>query len=585
MNEDITVAYRDRRGSPARVRCLVRGRGPAVVLIHGVGMRAEVWEPQMQALSSSYEVLAVDMLGHGGSSVPPEDADLSDYADAIVAVLDRRHIRQAHILGHSMGALVALEVALTHPGRILGVAAMNAVFCRTPEQRASIEGRLEALGQDGDEIDWTPTIKRWFGNEPAKHQAAADRLLGFLRTIDRTGYERTYQLFAHCDAAHRERLAGLTSPALFITGELDHNSSGEMSAAMAALAPHGRSVVIPGERHMMAMVSPDTVNRYLLDFLTRIDDRAAATTIDAKALRKALGSFATGVTVITTIDADGLPRGFTANSFTSVSLEPPLVLVCIAKTASSCPVFSRAGHFAVNVLSSDQADVSNLFATKAADKFARTAWRPGTSGSPVLAGAAASFECRRYSLSDAGDHVLLIGEVLGFDQAACTPLAYCRGAYVDLNLDLDLVSNRAGQTRVGALVERDGALLLEKTTSGFDIPWAETLGGVDHPASLKGRLHAAGVGVAVGFLFSVFEDRGRGGGTTSVVYRGVLQRAPAISDRFVTVPFERIPWEELSDAAVAAMLRRYIDERRADLFGVYVGDVDEGEVRPLARTA
>lgn len=585
MPELLTIKYRDRSGAWAQVRCLKQGRGRPLLLIHGVGMRAEVWEPQLEVLSSMYEVLAIDMLGHGFSSRPPHDAILDDYVAAAIAVLEHCAAGPTHVIGHSMGALVALELALQHPKRVASLVALNAVFCRTPEQRSAIWERVEALQDPGTVVDWEPTIRRWFGHSVDASEAPAERTRSLLRMNDPVGYERTYRLFALSDAAHRDRMGALEVPALFLTGELDPNSSGEMSAAMAMLAPHGRCEIIPGERHMMAIASPEAVNSRLAAFLTSVDGASPCAAFDPNRLRAALGSFVTGVTVVSAIDGNGSPRGFTANSFTSVSLDPPLVLVCIAKTASSCPVFSTAGHFTVSVLSDSQIAVSNLFATKAADKFAQTAWRPGTHGSPVIENAAASFECRRYELHEAGDHVLLIGEVLAFEHSLSTPLAYCRGAYVDLHFDVDLICHGRGRLRVGALIEQDGALLLEKRGKrGYDLPWAARLGDASDRSSLRGRLGAEGFEAAVDFVFAVFEDHEAGDGVESVVYRGVLKRAAA-TDAFVILPFDQIPWDKIPDKAVAAMLRRYIDERRANLFGVYTGDADQGIVQRLARSA
>src|SRR5690348_5112403 len=152
--------------------------------------------------------------------------------------------------------------------------------------------------------------------------------------------------------------------------------------------------------------------------------------IDPLELRRAFGTFMTGVTVITTHGADGSPRGFTANSFTSVSLDPPLVLVCIAKTASSYAVFSETRHFAISVLAEDQKSVSGVFASKAADKFAQVAWHVRATGAPVMDGAAASFDCATHEVIDAGDHIILLGRVVDFVHTSSTPLGYCRGAYV-----------------------------------------------------------------------------------------------------------------------------------------------------------
>jgi flavin reductase (DIM6/NTAB) family NADH-FMN oxidoreductase RutF len=124
---------------------------------------------------------------------------------------------------------------------------------------------------------------------------------------------------------------------------------------------------------------------------------------DKIALRQALGAFATGVTIVTArIQADGEPVGFTANSFTSVSLEPPLLLVCLAHTAASYKMFCEAESFAVNVLSAEQQETAMLFATRGADKFGATRWHPGEMGAPLIEGCLARFDCAMHQRVAAG---------------------------------------------------------------------------------------------------------------------------------------------------------------------------------------
>ena len=141
---------------------------------------------------------------------------------------------------------------------------------------------------------------------------------------------------------------------------------------------------------------------------------------DARALRDAFGAFLTGVTVVTTVDDAGAPIGFTANSFTSVSLDPPLLLVCLAKTSRNYATLTAAKGFGVNILSEDQKDVSNTFARPVEDRFAAVDWRIGPHGSPVFADVAAWFDCATHDVVDAGDHVILIGRVEGFDNSGKT---------------------------------------------------------------------------------------------------------------------------------------------------------------------
>jgi 3-hydroxy-9,10-secoandrosta-1,3,5(10)-triene-9,17-dione monooxygenase reductase component len=150
---------------------------------------------------------------------------------------------------------------------------------------------------------------------------------------------------------------------------------------------------------------------------------------DAVELRRALGRFATGVTIITCTDEQGQRVGLTANSFNSLSLDPPLVLWSLRHASANLPLFAAAGRFAVNVLGEAQVDLSRRFASKVEDKFAEGAWSPGAHGCPVLAGCAAVFECETHAMHVVGDHTLFIGRVLACSESALPPLVYQGGHY------------------------------------------------------------------------------------------------------------------------------------------------------------
>jgi flavin reductase (DIM6/NTAB) family NADH-FMN oxidoreductase RutF len=155
----------------------------------------------------------------------------------------------------------------------------------------------------------------------------------------------------------------------------------------------------------------------------------AAERFDPRELRRALGQFATGVTVVTTLAEDGRRVGVTANSFTSLSLDPPLVLWCLDRSAASLPVFQAASHFAVNVLSAGQHYLSRQFAAPAEDKFAGVECTDGAGGMPILSGVLAHFICRSVQQLEAGDHVIVIGEVERFETFDGEPLVFHSGAY------------------------------------------------------------------------------------------------------------------------------------------------------------
>lgn len=246
----------------------VCGQGTPLVLIHGVGMRQQVWAPQVQDLARDFQVITWDMPGHGQSGIPPEGVQLAHYAEQLRKLLDHLDVERAHVVGHSMGALVALEFALTWPQRCLRVAALNAVFCRTPEQRAAVIARAESLATSGIESTLDATLARWFepASDPDIRQIPA-QVREFLLQVNPDGYRRTYELFARSDRAHETRLQNLQPPALFMTGELDANSRPEMSQAMAALAPDARVDILPGARHMMPLTHAPEVNRRLRAFL------------------------------------------------------------------------------------------------------------------------------------------------------------------------------------------------------------------------------------------------------------------------------------------------------------------------------
>jgi flavin reductase (DIM6/NTAB) family NADH-FMN oxidoreductase RutF len=151
--------------------------------------------------------------------------------------------------------------------------------------------------------------------------------------------------------------------------------------------------------------------------------------IDPRDFRNALGSYATGVTIITAADADGKPYGLTCNSFASVSLNPPLVLWSLVLYSTSLSIFQNASHFAVNVLGVSQQALANKFAKSAEDKFAGVDWMPGLGNAPLLRDCVANFQCRAANRYYGGDHVIFLGAVEAYSYNRKEPLLFARGGY------------------------------------------------------------------------------------------------------------------------------------------------------------
>ncbi len=306
------------------------------------------------------------------------------------------------------------------------------------------------------------------------------------------------------------------------------------------------------------------------------------TELDVRDLRRAFGHFATGVTIVTTLDASGSPCGFTANSFTSVSIDPPLLLVNIARSAFGCDAFTGSRGFAVNILAANQRDLSNRFARVGTDKFANQDWHAAVTGSPIIDEVVAWFDCEHFEQVDAGDHIILIGRVLQYAYNTHSPLGFCRGAYVSFGMTptmLQLVSS-PGSLKVGAIIESNGKILLERNPENGQLllPASDSVGDVATPDSLLGKLASAGIEVDLPFIYAAYhEDSQR-----FVYYLGeLLSIKDAIETRTMHFyEFDNITWEEISDASIIVMLERFIREKRLGNYSIYIGDREQGEVHP-----
>ena len=300
---------------------------------------------------------------------------------------------------------------------------------------------------------------------------------------------------------------------------------------------------------------------------------------DPRALRDAFGAFATGVTVVTANNPAGQPIGFTANSFTSVSLDPPLLLVCIAKTSRNYETMTGAERFAVNVLSETQKDISNTFARPVEDRFASVDWRKGPNGCPIFSQVAAWFECSKQELIEAGDHVIMVGRVTAFENSGLNGLGYARGGYFTPRLAGKAVSAAVGgEIRLGAVLEQQGSVYLvgDETLS---IPSC-TVEGDDPARTLAAHLEQlTGLNVTIGFLYSVYEDKSDG--RQHIVYHALASDGAPQRGRFLRP--EDAAQAKFSSTATADIINRFVLESSIGNFGMYFGDETGGTVHPIAK--
>ena len=198
------------------------------------------------------------------------------------------------------------------------------------------------------------------------------------------------------------------------------------------------------------------------------------TKVDGDKFRSALGHFATGVTVVTTLNQNGEPLGITANSFNSVSLDPPMVLWSIAKESGKRSTFESSDHFVVNVLAEDQVEVSRHFSKSATDMFSDIEWQPGLNGLPLLPACAARFQCSKVYQYDGGDHIIIVGNVDQFDDTGREALVFHRGRYAVVDVHPDAETNAPGGFEDDFLMA-----LLMRATYEFVEPFKERISSLD----------------------------------------------------------------------------------------------------------
>ena len=301
------------------------------------------------------------------------------------------------------------------------------------------------------------------------------------------------------------------------------------------------------------------------------------TGIDRQALRDAFGSFPTGVTVVTTVDALGQPYGFTANSFSSVSLDPPLLLVCPSRFLSCFPFFENCKHFVVSILAEGQEDVANIFASYKGDRFKETAWRLDPQGVPLIEGTAAHFSCKTERVIPAGDHIILMGEVLDFARSGTRGLGYAAGRYFSLGLEREAASapSPGRQAIAGAIIDYEDKVLLCETPDGLRPPQVSLEGRVQVRQTLSEYLAKAGLEIVLGKAYSIFDDRNTGAHYTYFQARALND---ATGDLGNYVPVSELSTRRFASNAHATMLARYALEGRAQSFALYVGDESGGDI-------
>ncbi|MBV9734905.1 MAG: alpha/beta fold hydrolase [Acidisphaera sp.] len=256
------------RGDVA-LRYQIEGAGPLVGLIHGVGANLESWDEIAHRLAGQFTVLRADLRGHGRSGRIAQ-CSIADFVADVTDLLDTLGAASTHLVGFSLGGLIAQHVALAHPGRVRRLALISSVADRTPEERARVLQRADILRDSGIASVVQAAQDRWF--TPAFKAANPDKVERRLRELvanDHRSYAAAYRVFAQADAGLR--VETIASPTLIMTGEHDQGSTPRMARYLHERIRGSELHILPDLRHSVLLERPDLIARLLLEFLTRTE--------------------------------------------------------------------------------------------------------------------------------------------------------------------------------------------------------------------------------------------------------------------------------------------------------------------------
>lgn len=240
------------------------GSGQPLLLIHGVGLCSESWFPMVEALKKVFRITLVDLPGHGQSSplaVAPNSASLSDYANSIEQLCRDLDLDEFIVGGHSLGALIAIEMAANQKTSIGGLLALNAIHERSDDALAAVQQRASTLQDSQEIVGVEQTISRWFTDSPSPAMCDfAERCRSWLRANTIEGYAAAYHTFANTRGPDDQSLSRINCPALFITGLHDRNSSAAMSQSLATRISGAEYKIIADAAHMLPLTHANAVS-------------------------------------------------------------------------------------------------------------------------------------------------------------------------------------------------------------------------------------------------------------------------------------------------------------------------------------
>ncbi len=246
----------------------VCGEGPAVMLLHGLGLNRHMWQSYVDALAPRHTVVTYDLLGHGDSAKQASPYEMSQFVEQIEIL--RRHLglERIALAGFSFGGIINRAYALAHPGRACALVILASYHARTDAQRESVLDRVEQARRSGPTATIDAALERWFTKEfAAAHPGALEQIRTWVTANDRQVYPHLYHLMAICDADYVDAVANIACPTLIVASEKDPGNTPDMARAMGELIPGARVEVVGRLRHMGLYEEPGTFLALMGPFL------------------------------------------------------------------------------------------------------------------------------------------------------------------------------------------------------------------------------------------------------------------------------------------------------------------------------
>ena len=257
-----------------KINYVSTGDGEPLILIHGVGLDHTMWQPQLEYFSSFYKVYAYDMMGHGDSEKPVRDFyKLEDFSSQLYEFMKGLNIESAHIVGFSMGGLVAQEFCLSFPEKVKSLTIANSVANRNDEERKLVLNRVKQVEDEGNNATIGAAIERWFSKEYIKNNIDTTKKIRYrLETNDEKAYLNAYRVFATADRELWDRLNQIQAPVFIITGENDKGSNPRMAKDMKGKIPHADICIVPDSKHMLPVENALIFNKHVLHFMNQLKE-------------------------------------------------------------------------------------------------------------------------------------------------------------------------------------------------------------------------------------------------------------------------------------------------------------------------